>query len=172
MISLGPFILIAGISIVILLCWAWLPFAILAKLCGLGAHRRKDAGLLPVRAAAGEVRYRAEGFVPPPQVLQSDPYAFDPEARHHNYLKVDPRRAEQHFQNREARDAYEATFGLDRRGSGGRRLRSRERRGKRSAGAAGTAGQDIEGGVQKPAATLSRNQERWDKLHGHLEAQQ
>ncbi|KAG6357089.1 hypothetical protein INS49_014966 [Diaporthe citri] len=112
MISLGPFILIAGISIVILLCWAWLPFAIIAKLCGLGAHRKKDAGLLPVRAAAGEVRYRAEGFVPPPQALQSDPHAFDPEVRHHNYLKVDPRRAEQNFQNRGARDAYEAAFGL------------------------------------------------------------
>lgn len=171
MISLGPFILIAGISIVILLCWAWLPFAIIAKLCGLGAHRKKNTGLLPVRAAAGEVRYRAQGFVPPPQVLQSDPHAFDLEVRYHNYLKVDPRRAEQLFQNREARESYEATFGLDGRRSGGRRLRSRERKGKRSAGAAGTAGQNIEGDVQKPAATLIRNQERWEKLHGHLEAQ-
>lgn len=172
MISLGPFILIAGISIVILLCWAWLPFAAIAKLCGLGDHRKKDAGLLPVRAAAGEVRYRAQGFVPPPQVLRNDPRAFDPEVRHHNYLKVDPRRAEQNFQNREARDAYEATFGLDRRRSGGRRLRSRERRGEKAAVVAGTAGRNIEGDVQKPAATLSRNRERWEKLHGHLEAQQ
>lgn len=133
MISLGPFILIAGISIVILLYWVWLPFAAIAKLCGLGAHRKKNTGLLPVRAAAGEVRYRAEGFFPPPQVLQNDPHAFDPEVRHHNYLKVDPRRAEQRFQNREARDAYEDTFGLDRRRSGGHRIRSRERRGERSA---------------------------------------
>lgn len=78
MISLGPFIVIAGISIVILVCWAWLPFAAIAKLLGLGAHRKKDTGLLPVRAAAGEARYRTEGFVPPPQVLQKDPRAFDP----------------------------------------------------------------------------------------------
>ncbi|KAK7706332.1 hypothetical protein SLS64_007672 [Diaporthe eres] len=172
MISLGPFILIAGISIVILLCWVWLPFAVIAKICGLGAHRKKNTGLLPVRAAAGEVRYRAEGFVPPPQALQNDPLAFDPEVRHHNYLKVDPRRADQNFQSREARDAYEATFGLDRRSGGGHRIRSRERRGKRSAGAAGKAGQNIEGDVQKPAATLIRNQEHWEKLHGHREAQQ
>ncbi|KAL2279856.1 hypothetical protein FJTKL_13206 [Diaporthe vaccinii] len=174
MISLGPFILIAGISIVILLCWVWLPFAVIAKLCGLGAHRKKNTGLLPVRAAAGEVRYRAEGFVLPPQVLQNDPHAFDPEVRHHNYLKVDPRRAEQRFQNREARGAYEDTFGLDRRRSGGHRIRSREGRGERSAGAAGAAGkagQNIERDVQKPAATLIRNQEHWEKLRGHLEAQ-
>jgi len=32
MISIGPFILIAGIAIAILLCWAWLPFFLMAKL--------------------------------------------------------------------------------------------------------------------------------------------
>lgn len=172
MLSIGAFILIVGISILIILCWAWLPFAIIAKLCGLGGHRNKDTALLPVRAAAGEVCYRAEGFVPPPEALQNDPHAFDPEVRHHTYLKVDPRRGQQHFQNREARDAYEATFGLDRSRSGGGRTRSRERRGKRSAGSVGTVGEDVEDGVQKPAPALNRNQERWQKLHSHLEEQQ
>lgn len=154
MISLGPFILIAGISIVILLCWAWLPFAVIAKLCRQGEHRKKDTALLPVRATAGEVRYRSEGFVPPPQALQHDPHVFDSEVRHHEYLKVDPRKAKQQFQNRDARDAYEATVGLDRRRSSGPEKHSREGRRK----AAGLVGQEMEGGVQKPAATLSRKQ--------------
>lgn len=163
MISLGPFILIAGISIVILLCWAWLPFATLAKLLGLGGHRKKDTGLLPVRAAAGEARYRTRGFVPPPQALRNNPRAFDPEVRHHEYLKVEnPLRAGEQFQDR----GGEATFGPDSR-SGGRPPRSGEQRQKRSAG---SAGREMDGGVQKPAATFGRNQERWDRLHSHLEA--
>lgn len=161
MISFGPFILIAGISIVILLCWAWAPFAILAKLFRLGGHRKKDTGLLPLRAAAGEVRYRAEGFVPPPQALCRDPRAFDPQARNHSYLKADPRKLGQRFRNREAEDAYEATFALG-------RASSRQQRRK----AAGSPGVDEGDGVQRPAATLDRDRERWLKLHGHLEAQQ
>lgn len=161
MISLGPFILIAGISIVILLCWAWVPFAILAKLFRLGGHRKKDTGLLPLRATAGEVRYRAEGFVPPPQALRRDPRAFDPQARHHSYPKADPRKPEQRFRNREAKDAYEATFTLG-------RARSREQRRK----ATGSPGLDAGDGIQKPAATFDRSRERWERLHGRLEAQQ
>lgn len=168
MIAIGPFILIAGIIVVILLCWAWLPFALIAKLCGLGEHR-KQGGLLPVRAAAGEVRYRAEGFIPPSQVLHRDPHAFDPEVRHHDFLKVDLRLAEQHFQNREARDAYEATFGLGRARSSSRRPRTGEQRNK----SAQTAARGLDSGIQKPAATLSRKdkEEPWEKS-GHQAKQQ
>lgn len=155
MIAIGPFILIAGIIVVILLCWAWLPFALIAKLCGLGEHR-KQGGLLPVRATAGEFRYRAEGFVPPQQVLRHDPHAFDPEVRRHDFLKADPRLAEQHFQNREARDAYEATFGLGRARSSNRRPRTDERRKK----SAHTAARELDSDIQKPAATLSRNDKK------------
>lgn len=151
MLSIGNIILIAGVSIVFLLCWAWVPFALVAKLLGLGAHRKKG-DLLPVRAAAGEVRYRAEGFVPPPQALQNDPRAFDPEARHHEFLKTDPRLAEQHFKSREARDAYEATFGL-----------GRTRKHKLTV----SASRQKDGGVQKPAATLSGigGKEPWDRTY-------
>lgn len=157
MISLGPFILIGGISIVILLCWAWLPFAVIAKLCRLGSHRKQDQGLLPVRAAAGEVRYDAEGFVPPPPALHRDPRALNPEVRHHNYPKVDPRKGEHHFQDREA------TLGLDRKTGGGRYPRSREERTK----PAGLAGQEVESDVQEPAAALDRDRgrERWENIH-------
>ncbi|KAG8159288.1 hypothetical protein KVR01_010949 [Diaporthe batatas] len=159
MLSTGNIILIAGLSIVFLLCWAWVPFALVAKLLGLGGHRKKLEGdLLPVRATAGEVRYRAEGFVPPSQALQDDPQAFDPEARHHEFLKTDPRLAEQHFKTRETRDAYEATFGL----------------GRTKSMSAASATQQIDGGVQKPAATLSRNQgkEVWEKADDQAEDQQ
>lgn len=86
--------------------------------------------------------------------------------RHHEYLKVDPRVAGNHFQSREAMAAYEGTLRLDGGRSGGGPPRSGEREEK----SAGSAGQATDGGVQKPAATFGRNQERWKKFHSHLEA--
>lgn len=150
-----------SIGTFILLCWAWLPCFLIAKPCRLGNHRKKG-DLLPVRATAGEVRYRAGGFVPPQQVLRRDPQAFDPEARHHEYLKVDPRLAEQHFQNREARDAYEATFGLGRR---------RQRTGERRKKSAASATQEVNSGVQKSATTVSRGgeKEQWEEVSLQVE---
>ncbi|KAJ0116158.1 hypothetical protein J7T55_005104 [Diaporthe amygdali] len=165
MISLGPFILIAGISVVILLCWAWLPLFAIAKLFRLGSHRNRDTALLPVRAAANDVRYRAEGFVPPSRVLRRDPLAFNPEVRHHNYLKADPRTMR--FQNREAKDAYDATFRLARRKSGdaferqgvyGSRPRPRSREPRRQATDSANPGDEI--GIQRPESTHSR-----DRVH-------
>lgn len=164
---MGNIILIAGVSIVFLLCWVWVPFALVAKLLGLGEHRKRG-DLLPVRAAAGEVRYRAEGFMPPPQALRDDPRAFDPEARHHEFLKTDPRLAEQHFKSRESRDAYEATFGLGRTRKGGRRPRAAESK------PAVSASRQTDGLVQKPAATLGRNggDEPWENAGYRAEEQQ
>jgi hypothetical protein len=148
--SIGNYILVAGIAIVIVLCWAWLPcFLMVQPFRRVG--NRKQGDILPIRATEGEVRYRAEGFVPPPEALSRNPQAFDPEARHHEYLKVDPRLAEQLFQTREARDEYEATFGLGRaKNDGGRRPPGRESRKKSAA----SATQGANSGVQEPAPAV------------------
>ncbi|KAL1858267.1 hypothetical protein Daus18300_010013 [Diaporthe australafricana] len=172
MMSLGPFILLAGVIIVVCICWAWLPFSLMAKFVRLFKRSDRDPTLLPVRAAAGEVRYRHEGFVPPPQVLRSNPHAFDPEVRHHNYLRADPRKAGRtniNFQSREAQDASEAALGLGiRRNSGdgferqsvsgasGSRSRSGEQQRRRTQ----LADRGSESGVQRPALTLRQDRRR------------
>ncbi|KAI3399320.1 hypothetical protein diail_7275 [Diaporthe ilicicola] len=155
MLALGSLILIAGMSVVIFLCWAWLPSATIAKLFRMCSSRNRDADLLPMRAG---------GFVPPPQVLRRDPHAFNPEVRHHEFLKVDPRRM---FPNREARDAYEATFGLERKKGGdgferqattGARQPSRPREQRKHMQQSTDPGR--QSGVQRPAATLSQGRDR------------